>query len=134
MATSMEHPGMLNLNISASTLIVFTVHALHGIMKQTQFTVYRHNNSNFACRRVIIILKPRFTCKYIAECTRNHIDHGITDYGNRAVTELEVVVARIEYLVYTIKNSMRVVTINSCLLYTSPSPRDATLSRMPSSA
>ena len=26
------------------------------------------------------------------------------------------------------------VTINGCLLYTSPSPRDATLSRMPSSA
>ena len=26
------------------------------------------------------------------------------------------------------------VTINACLLYTSPSPRDATLSRMPSSA
>ena len=25
-------------------------------------------------------------------------------------------------------------TVNSCLLYTSPSPRDATLSRMPSSA
>ena len=27
-----------------------------------------------------------------------------------------------------------VVLVNSCLLYTSPSPRDATLSRMPSSA
>ena len=27
-----------------------------------------------------------------------------------------------------------VITIYSCLLYTSPSPRDATLSRMPSSA
>ena len=26
------------------------------------------------------------------------------------------------------------VDLNSCLLYTSPSPRDATLSRMPSSA
>ena len=26
------------------------------------------------------------------------------------------------------------ITINDCLLYTSPSPRDATLSRMPSSA
>ena len=26
------------------------------------------------------------------------------------------------------------VTLNPCLLYTSPSPRDATLSRMPSSA
>ena len=28
----------------------------------------------------------------------------------------------------------QVVRLNSCLLYTSPSPRDATLSRMPSSA
>ena len=28
----------------------------------------------------------------------------------------------------------RGITITSCLLYTSPSPRDATLSRMPSSA
>ena len=26
------------------------------------------------------------------------------------------------------------IKVNSCLLYTSPSPRDATLSRMPSSA
>ena len=30
--------------------------------------------------------------------------------------------------------SMSLRSINSCLLYTSPSPRDATLSRMPSSA
>ena len=28
----------------------------------------------------------------------------------------------------------RIVKLKSCLLYTSPSPRDATLSRMPSSA
>ena len=28
----------------------------------------------------------------------------------------------------------RMIGFNSCLLYTSPSPRDATLSRMPSSA
>ena len=28
----------------------------------------------------------------------------------------------------------RTVTVDTCLLYTSPSPRDATLSRMPSSA
>ena len=31
-------------------------------------------------------------------------------------------------------SSLKVDTISSCLLYTSPSPRDATLSRMPSSA
>ena len=32
------------------------------------------------------------------------------------------------------KNGSRVDSVYSCLLYTSPSPRDATLSRMPSSA
>ena len=32
------------------------------------------------------------------------------------------------------KDFRKEVAINSCLLYTSPSPRDATLSRMPSSA
>ena len=32
------------------------------------------------------------------------------------------------------KNKAFVTGINICLLYTSPSPRDATLSRMPSSA
>ena len=32
------------------------------------------------------------------------------------------------------QNQWDLVTINPCLLYTSPSPRDATLSRMPSSA
>ena len=31
-------------------------------------------------------------------------------------------------------NDSRVGGVNTCLLYTSPSPRDATLSRMPSSA
>ena len=31
-------------------------------------------------------------------------------------------------------NSRQVVSFGTCLLYTSPSPRDATLSRMPSSA
>ena len=30
--------------------------------------------------------------------------------------------------------SLSVITARACLLYTSPSPRDATLSRMPSSA
>ena len=29
---------------------------------------------------------------------------------------------------------IKVIDVNTCLLYTSPSPRDATLSRMPSSA
>ena len=32
------------------------------------------------------------------------------------------------------QNDLLVIQYSSCLLYTSPSPRDATLSRMPSSA
>ena len=39
------------------------------------------------------------------------------------------------YLLFSdIHNNRRMRWTNSCLLYTSPSPRDATLSRMPSSA
>ena len=34
----------------------------------------------------------------------------------------------------TMNNKVVVDTFHTCLLYTSPSPRDATLSRMPSSA
>ena len=37
-------------------------------------------------------------------------------------------------LTYTVELSQAVDVLVTCLLYTSPSPRDATLSRMPSSA
>ena len=37
-------------------------------------------------------------------------------------------------IINTKKGSLCVAKANTCLLYTSPSPRDATLSRMPSSA
>ena len=35
---------------------------------------------------------------------------------------------------HTLGNALRRVLLSSCLLYTSPSPRDRTRSRMPSSA
>ena len=38
------------------------------------------------------------------------------------------------YEKWEMKMHRRIIDINACLLYTSPSPRDATLSRMPSSA
>ena len=37
-------------------------------------------------------------------------------------------------LSFEISENMKVRIVTTCLLYTSPSPRDATLSRMPSSA
>ena len=39
-----------------------------------------------------------------------------------------------EWLLYTHENFLKYYDVYLCLLYTSPSPRDATLSRMPSSA
>ena len=33
-----------------------------------------------------------------------------------------------------VENTLKEIELRGCLLYTSPSPRDATLSRMPSSA
>ena len=38
------------------------------------------------------------------------------------------------YQKVTQQSQLEVIKNNACLLYTSPSPRDATLSRMPSSA
>ena len=37
-------------------------------------------------------------------------------------------------LLYSLKHNIRWLVFSSCLLYTSPSPRDGLLSRMPSSA
>ena len=39
-----------------------------------------------------------------------------------------------EVMLYSIANDEFIPAYMTCLLYTSPSPRDATLSRMPSSA
>ena len=42
---------------------------------------------------------------------------------------------KVKTLIYSIaKGNLKPMTSSNCLLYTSPSPRDATLSRMPSSA
>jgi len=35
---------------------------------------------------------------------------------------------------YSLEKALVIAQVEACLLYTSPSPRDATLSRMPSSA
>ena len=52
------------------------------------------------------------------------------------ITALIAETGPVSNIAQTIIEAKRVVqeTINACLLYTSPSPRDATLSRMPSSA
>ena len=49
-------------------------------------------------------------------------------------SEDEKAINEINSGIYCFKTEFLIENINSCLLYTSPSPRDATLSRMPSSA
>ena len=50
-------------------------------------------------------------------------------------TQPQLVIERTDYTPeWRLGDAEAVVQRNTCLLYTSPSPRDATLSRMPSSA
>ena len=55
-----------------------------------------------------------------------HIAHGSTGAGNDQV--------RFDMIFQTLAPEITIITPISCLLYTSPSPRDRTRSRMPSSA
>ena len=58
--------------------------------------------------------------------SQDYLDANILD---RIVTPERVIIFRVPWL-----DDNGSVHVNFCLLYTSPSPRDATLSRMPSSA
>ena len=51
-----------------------------------------------------------------------------------AFCALSQVVIEVRKLTQVRRNGIQVPQVQPCLLYTSPSPRDATLSRMPSSA
>ena len=66
----------------------------------------------------------------IADCPmRNQIETEI----NRKLKLLENV-ENVEITITAMNQKDRTAVMENCLLYTSPSPRDATLSRMPSSA
>ena len=56
--------------------------------------------------------------------------------GSRLVSEEETFAGRVLAIapIWSTRARRRLGLIRTCLLYTSPSPRDATLSRMPSSA
>ena len=70
--------------------------------------------------------------------TIGHVDHGKTTL-TAAITKVLSESGGAQFTAYdqidkAPEEKERGITISTCLLYTSPSPRDATLSRMPSSA
>ena len=81
-------------------------------------------------RLMNIILSPRVSEKTArkADMENQHVFSVAKD-----AKKLEVKKA-IEKMFDVKVDRVRIMNVNGCLLYTSPSPRDATLSRMPSSA
>ena len=65
--------------------------------------------------------------------TIGHVDHGKTTL-TAAITKQFGDFKAYDQIDNAPEEKARGITISTCLLYTSPSPRDATLSRMPSSA
>ena len=70
--------------------------------------------------------------------TIGHVDHGKTTL-TAAITKVMADAGRADFSAYdqidkAPEERERGITISTCLLYTSPSPRDTLLSRMPSSA
>ena len=73
-------------------------------------------------------LEPSYVLRAIG--LKDELAHSSIRFGlGRFTTEAEV-----DYTVKLVRDSVEKLRLLSCLLYTSPSPRDATLSRMPSSA
>ena len=58
----------------------------------------------------------------------------INDFSSQGETNIEIKLKRDAPALVVLNNLYKRTPLQTCLLYTSPSPRDATLSRMPSSA
>ena len=75
----------------------------------------------------------------IKEAINSLLDEGVTDKQDiysKVVDKLGVPRPTVRRVARDLRNELltKIKILQSCLLYTSPSPRDATLSRMPSSA
>ena len=65
------------------------------------------------------------------------LPHGVSVHRCNSILEREIENIQVEHITIASENELKESSkdgYKTCLLYTSPSPRDATLSRMPSSA
>ena len=107
--------------IDNCTLMVFNQHG-------HQLNQLQHNLLLAGRTRSVQVVRKQFPLRPAAAKTI-HRSRGDTE--SRVVVNLETrrAIPHIHYV-----GLSRVTTINGCLLYTSPSPRDLSTSRMPSSA
>ena len=99
--------------------IVMYIENRYGYHKESEGTIL----INFTPHQLVTI-KTRIVC---------------TEANTHALIIIVTIAGKIQTKVELVANLMRCGKLNAaqlliCLLYTSPSPRDATLSRMPSSA
>ena len=84
-------------------------------------------NLNFQCFNLKELSNSNFKCSEIKIIDLRHPEE--TAISQLKITEFEVI--NIPY--FALRKSLNILDRN-CLLYTSPSPRDLSTSRMPSSA
>ena len=60
--------------------------------------------------------------------------HKVSHANNKVKRRFLPSVKKVSFKSELLNKKLKITVSNACLLYTSPSPRDATLSRMPSSA
>ena len=89
-------------------------------------------NASIACTFIIgnypTSVVPGYSCFVIFHCERENMKN----FGLIIAIAAALICSNVAHAQYQIDDG--VADGNVCLLYTSPSPRDATLSRMPSSA
>ena len=71
----------------------------------------------------------------LVNCLGLYAAHSFLTQDKLSLAKIEHSLGGKKFLtIYLVENGMKEDEVNNCLLYTSPSPRDRTRSRMPSSA
>ena len=149
----MDHPLAKKLyyfqNIIRLILYPFALMKIYFLIIRNNIDVLHFQWSHVAMLELILVLvvKNRCSVVYTFHNTtpfhgERHLIHEILSFGSRALkNKIDKVIVHTEYSknIFSksypeIINKIYVVARGICLLYTSPSPRDRTRSRMPSSA
>ena len=114
---------LLKNGININSWMVRTGHAL-AYRKYSKQYVLDENFAKDLSKLGDLYINEAFSCSHRKQASLHNITKFIDSYGGPLLKKE----------IQSINLIFQLVDINSCLLYTSPSPRDRTRSRMPSSA